>query len=303
MKKPKLVGIVLTVIVVMGVITAVSYVWYSPFTWGWTIHADAGGDKIVHVNETCVFNGSESCAASGCIGGVRHKILLVWDFDESDGINGDAVGINVSHKYTKVGNYTVTLIVILMEDIEAPQGHQGVKKGQMAEDKVNVTVVQKVGWGESFEEDYAFRCVEGTFLPSGTLFTILENGFYYVIDYKYTVTSANSSYENTSKEEIDSLLEYIGFWRTNYSITKAEKGCITNCTQLFNNQTQINSFMELNNSYTYSEVLDASYTIIGIKNNEQRHRVSIYAYEEDGSLPVFDRYHQQLTTLKDTLNG
>ncbi|MCG2826161.1 MAG: PKD domain-containing protein [Thermoplasmatales archaeon] len=141
MKKLKLVGVGLTVIVVIGVIIAVSYIWASPFTWGWAVGADAGGDKIVHVNETVFFNGSGSYAVSGCMGGAHHKILLVWDFDESDGVNGDAVGINVSHKYTEVGNYTVTLIVILMEDIKAPSGHQDVKKGQMDEDKVNVTVL------------------------------------------------------------------------------------------------------------------------------------------------------------------
>ena len=126
----------------------------------------------------------------------------------------------------------------------------------------------KTEWEGSFEGDYAFHCVEGTFLPTGNLFVVLKNGVYYSIDYKYTGASANGTFENTSKEEINSLLEYVEFWGTNYSITKADKGRIINQTQLFSNQTQINSSMELNESYSYSQVLDASHTIIGIKNKE-----------------------------------
>jgi len=62
---------------------------------------DAGDEQEVAVYDLVVFTGS-------CESGVS-PVKYSWDFDDRDGIQEDAVGPVVYHRYTKRGQYNVTL--------------------------------------------------------------------------------------------------------------------------------------------------------------------------------------------------
>jgi PKD repeat protein len=66
--------------------------------------ANAGSDKKVNVNQTVYFNGSGSYDPDG------HPIEYYWDFGDGT-ITGWTNLSSVSHAYSQVGNYTVTLSV------------------------------------------------------------------------------------------------------------------------------------------------------------------------------------------------
>lgn len=74
----------------------------------------------VNVNQTIVFNSSMYTVYES--GAIYLRITeslsspmnttLIWDFDASDGICGDTVGWNVTHNFTALGVYSVTLTVV-----------------------------------------------------------------------------------------------------------------------------------------------------------------------------------------------
>lgn len=67
------------------------------------ITADPGLDQFVAANDDVMFRpASEGGAAS---------MRYAWDFDDKDGLQEDALGEVVYHKYRKPGKYTVTLTV------------------------------------------------------------------------------------------------------------------------------------------------------------------------------------------------
>lgn len=67
------------------------------------ITADPGLDQFVAANDDVMFRpSSEGGAAS---------MRYAWDFDDKDGLQEDAIGEVVYHKYRKPGKYTVTLTV------------------------------------------------------------------------------------------------------------------------------------------------------------------------------------------------
>jgi hypothetical protein len=66
--------------------------------------ANAGFDQVVKINEIVFFDGSGS---NDNVGITSYS----WDFDDSDGIQGDANGTFSSHIYESSGTYTVTLTV------------------------------------------------------------------------------------------------------------------------------------------------------------------------------------------------
>jgi len=67
------------------------------------LKAFAGQDKEVLLYDKVVFTGSFISGTTG--------VKCSWDFDDSDGIQEDAIGTSVTHQFRKVGNYTVTLTV------------------------------------------------------------------------------------------------------------------------------------------------------------------------------------------------
>ena len=64
--------------------------------------ANAGGDLRVYSGEIVKLDGSESKGTD---------LKAYWDFDDRDGVENEAEGISVKHKYKKAGVYIVTLIV------------------------------------------------------------------------------------------------------------------------------------------------------------------------------------------------
>lgn len=67
------------------------------------ITADAGGDQEVSKNYSIAFQGYAQAGASAA--------KYSWDFDKLNGIQEEAVGDLVYHRFTKAGNYIVTLTV------------------------------------------------------------------------------------------------------------------------------------------------------------------------------------------------
>jgi PKD repeat protein len=82
----------------------------------------AGEDMEAKVGQTIKFDASASYDPDGKI------IEYSWDFDASDGLQDDAVGVTATHTYTERGKYVVTLIVIDNDD-------------EIAMDQINVTIV------------------------------------------------------------------------------------------------------------------------------------------------------------------
>jgi PKD repeat protein len=66
--------------------------------------ANAGYDRVTTVGKTVYFGGDRSTDDKGIVS-------YSWDFDASNGIQADAVGMYVSRPYTAAGTYTVTLTV------------------------------------------------------------------------------------------------------------------------------------------------------------------------------------------------
>ena len=81
----------------------------------WTAYRDAilahqpvpraGGDRVVRVGDTVTFDGSASSDPDGQI------VSYHWDFDHRNGMQIDASGAQVTHRFTTAGEYTVTLTV------------------------------------------------------------------------------------------------------------------------------------------------------------------------------------------------
>jgi hypothetical protein len=67
------------------------------------LRVDAGMDQFVAANDDILFR-------PHCDGGAA-ALKYSWDFDSKDGIQEDAIGEIVYHKYRKPGKYTVTLTV------------------------------------------------------------------------------------------------------------------------------------------------------------------------------------------------
>lgn len=67
--------------------------------------ANAGLDRSAYVGQIVNFDGSGSYDPNGSI------VSYSWDFDVSDGIQEDAVGVTATTTYSATGNYTVTLTV------------------------------------------------------------------------------------------------------------------------------------------------------------------------------------------------
>lgn len=67
------------------------------------LEADAGEPKETGKNYPIIFHGRTRQGASG--------VKYSWDFDKSDGIQEEAIGDLVSHRYPNPGEYTVTLTV------------------------------------------------------------------------------------------------------------------------------------------------------------------------------------------------
>ena len=67
------------------------------------IRADAAEAKEVARNYSIAFQGFAESGASA--------VKYSWDFDKEDGIQGEAVGDLVYHRFTKAGDYVVTLTV------------------------------------------------------------------------------------------------------------------------------------------------------------------------------------------------
>ncbi|MBM4248850.1 MAG: PKD domain-containing protein [Euryarchaeota archaeon] len=88
--------------------------------------ADAGGDQSVDAGETVLFDGSGSRDPEGGL------LKFSWDFDDRDGLQGDASGPVADHVYTRGGDFTVTLTVTD-------------EMGQSSRDTVLVLVTQAAG--------------------------------------------------------------------------------------------------------------------------------------------------------------
>ncbi len=67
------------------------------------VRANAGSSQVVNVGDTAILDGSKSYTLSG------NNLSYKWDFNQSDGIQEDAVGVLASHQYNVTGIYTVTL--------------------------------------------------------------------------------------------------------------------------------------------------------------------------------------------------
>jgi hypothetical protein len=76
------------------------------------LSADAGGDKEVARNYSVVFQATATSGASA--------VHYSWDFDDSDGIQEEAVGDLISHKFRKAGDFVVTLTVSDVFGIKQP---------------------------------------------------------------------------------------------------------------------------------------------------------------------------------------
>ncbi len=68
------------------------------------INASAGLDRTVSTGEIVTLDGSASTDDVGIIS-------YTWDFDDSDGLQKDVIGIVVQHSYGSAGTYTATLTV------------------------------------------------------------------------------------------------------------------------------------------------------------------------------------------------
>ena len=76
------------------------------------ITADAGLDQFVAANDDIMFR----AVGDGGAAALRYA----WDFDSKDGIQTDALGEVVYHKYRKAGDYTITLTVSDIFKIKEP---------------------------------------------------------------------------------------------------------------------------------------------------------------------------------------
>ena len=113
------------------------------------------GEAPLEVN----FNASESYDPNGNID--RYE----WDFNE-DGLFDDAEGIEVSHEFTKIGNYTVALRVTnTLEDYQISEKEIIVEEAENPE-----AVITVVNEPESYtlEENYVFKAEEST-SPNGNI--------------------------------------------------------------------------------------------------------------------------------------
>jgi len=76
------------------------------------IEANAGDEKEVGRNYPVVFSGTATGGASA--------LKYSWDFDNSNGIQEEAVGETVTHRFTRAGNFTVTLTVTDVFGLKKP---------------------------------------------------------------------------------------------------------------------------------------------------------------------------------------
>ncbi|MFC2125698.1 M14 family zinc carboxypeptidase [Bacteroidota bacterium] len=111
--------------------------------------AEAGEDLRIYAGETATLDGSGSKGS---------KLNAYWDFDDRDGIDQDAAGLMVEHRYKKEGVYIATLV---MED-----GHGNTSRDKKAievltqpSEGLNITDNFEGGYiGQIYRQGNTYRC-------------------------------------------------------------------------------------------------------------------------------------------------
>ncbi len=129
---------------------------------------------------------------------------------------------------------------------------------------------------------------------------VFENGSYYYFDYYpnemwFNVTE---EYNNISKEESQCLYDYLNISNEDYDdyiVYHSQKGILTNASLLdsmFNNQSLIQEFCLLNDTYRVFEITDGGSRAIHVKIDNYEHYVSTNSVSYDSE--VFIEYMELL---------
>lgn len=146
---------------------------------------------------------------------------------------------------------------------------------------IAVAVIYSMNY--NFNQDYAFSRMEISLnnTHSGALLVALDDGSFYQVIYTYEDSvKRNPTYKDTNKNEITSLMKYISFDRTDFTLWIAAKYHIehdSDYAPLFDNETIRESFQSHTNSSVPMDNSNYQWNLeLRVKTSYENRRVIIH---------------------------